>query len=71
MKYHYFVFDQIALLKALRMHLIINYIYLCDSLTDVNIYFTTINAIRHELHIIIIKNCFEFRSVKEHEEVKR
>lgn len=70
-KYYYFAFEQIALLKTLRINLIINYIYLYDSLTDMNIYFIAADVIRYELYITIVEDYLEFRSVEEYEEVKR
>lgn len=70
-KHHYSAFDQTALLEALRMNLAINHIYLCGSLTDVDIHSTAADAVRHGLHVTIVEDCLGFRSVEEHEEAKR
>lgn len=70
-KYHYSAFEQTALLKTLRMNLVINHIYLCGSLTDVDIHFTVADAVRHGLHVTIVEDCLGFRSVEDHEEAKR
>ena len=70
-KYYYSAFEQIALLEALRMNLAINYIYLCGSLTDVDIYSIAVDAVRHGLHITIVEDCLGFRSVEDYEEAKR
>lgn len=58
-------------MKALRIYLIINYIYFYDFLINVDIYFIIVNAIRHGLYVIIIEDYLGFRSVEEHEEAKR
>ena len=70
-KHHYSAFDQTALLEALRMNLAINHIYLCGSLTDVNIHSTAADAVRHRLHVTIVEDCLGFRRVEEHKEAKR
>ena len=59
-KHHYSVFEQTALLEALRMNLAINHIYLCGSLTDVDIHSTAADAVRHGLHVTIVEDCFGF-----------
>ena len=70
-KHHYSAFDQIAVLKTLRMHLVINYIYLCGSLTDIDIHSIAADAVRHGLYVIIVEDCLKFRRVEEYEEAKR
>ena len=53
------------------MNLAINYIYLCGSLTNIDIYSIVVDAVRHGLYITIVKDCLRFRSVEDHEEAKR
>ena len=53
------------------MHLVIEYIYLCGSLTNLNIHFTAADAVRHGLHVTIVEDCLGSRRVEEHEEAER
>ena len=53
------------------MNLAINYIYLCGSLTDVDIHSIAADAVRHGLYVTIVEDCLGFRSVEDYEEAKR
>jgi nicotinamidase-related amidase/alkylated DNA repair dioxygenase AlkB len=70
MKTDYSAFQTKSLLPTLRMKLITQ-LYLCGSLSNISVYATALDAVRHGLAVTIIEDCVGYRSAKCHEEAMR
>ena len=69
-KTEYSAFQTKSLLLILRMKLITQ-LYLCGSLSNISVYATAQDAVRHGLEVTIIEDCVGYRSVKCHEKAMR
>jgi nicotinamidase-related amidase/alkylated DNA repair dioxygenase AlkB len=69
-KTDYSAFQTKSLLPTLRMKLITQ-LYLCGSLSNISVYATALDAVRHGLEVTIIEDCVGYRSAKCHEEAMR
>jgi len=70
MKTDYSAFQTKSLLPTLRMKLITQ-LYLCGSLSNISVYATALDAVRHGLEVTIIEDCVGYRSAKCHQEAMR
>jgi nicotinamidase-related amidase/alkylated DNA repair dioxygenase AlkB len=70
MKTDYSAFQTKSLLPTLRMKFITK-LYLCGSLSNISVYATALDAVRHGLEVTIIEDCVGYRSAKCHEEAMR
>ena len=64
-KTHYSAFDATPLLVSLRMKLV-THIYLAGSLSNISIYSTAADAVRHGFEVTVIEDCIGFRSRERH-----
>ena len=69
-KHHYSAFDATPLLMSLRMKLITD-LYLCGCLSNVSIYATAADAVRHGLNVTVVEDCLGYRSEAKHEDAMR
>jgi nicotinamidase-related amidase/alkylated DNA repair dioxygenase AlkB len=69
-KTDYSAFQTKSLLLTLRMKLITQ-LYLCGSLSNISLYATALDAVRHGLEVTIIEDCVGYRNAKCHEEAMR
>jgi nicotinamidase-related amidase len=69
-KTDYSAFQARSLLPAIRMKLITQ-LYLCGSLSNISVYATALDAVRHGLEVTIIEDCVGYRSARCHEEAMR
>lgn len=69
-KSDYSVFQARSLLPTLRMKLITQ-LYLCGALSNISVYATALDAVRHGLEVTIIEDCVGYRNGKCHEEAMR
>ena len=64
-KNHYSSFDATPLLVSLRMKLV-THIYLAGSLSNISIYATAADAVRHGFEVTVIEDCIGYRSEARH-----
>ena len=64
-KHHYSAFDATPLLISLRMRLV-THIYLCGCLSNVSIYATAADAVRHGFEVTVVEDCMGYRSELKH-----
>ena len=69
-KSHYSAFRATPLLMSLRMKLVTE-LFLCGSLSNVAVYSTALDAVRHGFSVTVIEDCVGFRSRPVHEESMR
>lgn len=69
-KMDYSAFQTKSLLPTLRMKLITQ-LYLCGSLSNISVYATALDAVRHGLEVTIIEDCVGYRNAKRHEAAMR
>jgi nicotinamidase-related amidase/alkylated DNA repair dioxygenase AlkB len=69
-KTDYSAFQTTSLLPALRAKLITQ-LYLCGSLSNISVYATALDAVRHGLEVTVIEDCVGYRTAKRHEEAMR
>lgn len=69
-KNHYSAFDATPLLMSLRMKLV-THIYLAGSLSNVSIYATAADAVRHGFEVSIIEDCIGYLSEARHLDAMR
>ena len=69
-KNHYSAFDSTQLLLSLRMKLVTD-VYLCGCLSNVSIYATAADAVRHGLNVTVVEDCIGYRSEAKHESAMR
>ena len=69
-KNHYSAFDSTQLLLSLRMKLVTD-VYLCGCLSNVSIYATAVDAVRHGLNVTVVEDCIGYRSEDRHESAMR
>jgi nicotinamidase-related amidase/alkylated DNA repair dioxygenase AlkB len=69
-KTDYSAFQTKSLLPTLRMKLITQ-LYLCGSLSNISVYATALDAVRHGLEVTILEDCVGYRNAKCHEEAMR
>jgi nicotinamidase-related amidase len=69
-KTDYSAFQTKSLLPTLRVKLITE-LYLCGSLSNISVYATALDAVRHGLQVTIIEDCVGYRNGKCHEEAMR
>ena len=64
-KNHYSAFDATPLLVSLRMKLV-THIYLAGSLSNISIYATAADAVRHGFDVTVVEDCLGYRSEGRH-----
>ncbi|MCJ1391252.1 hypothetical protein MMC18_004115 [Xylographa bjoerkii] len=64
-KNHYSAFDATPLLLSLRMKLV-THLYLCGLLSNVSIYATAADAVRHGFEVTVVEDCMGYRSEAKH-----
>ena len=69
-KHHYSAFDATPLLLTLRMKLV-THIYLCGLLSNVSIYATAADAVRHGFEVTVVEDCMGYRSEAKHLDAMR
>lgn len=69
-KSHYSAFDTTPLLMSLRMKLV-THIYLCGCLSNVSIYATAADAVRHGFEVSVVEDCMGYRSEDMHVDAMR
>ncbi|MCJ1282750.1 hypothetical protein MMC26_002075 [Xylographa opegraphella] len=69
-KNHYSAFDATPLLLSLRMKLV-THIYLCGLLSNVSIYATAADAVRHGFEVTVVEDCMGYRSEAKHLDAMR
>lgn len=69
-KNHYSAFDATSLLLSLRMKLV-THIYLCGLLSNVSIYSTAADAVRHGFEVTVVEDCLGYRSHEKHLDAMR
>ena len=69
-KHHYSAFDATSLLLSLRMKLVTD-IYLCGCLSNVSVYATAADAVRHGFGVYVIEDCLGYRSESNHIDAMR
>lgn len=65
-KSHYSAFDDTPLLLSLRMRLVTD-LYLCGCLSNVSIYATAADAVKHGFSVTVVEDCIGYRSKANHE----
>lgn len=58
------------LISIFRKHLITE-VYLCGSLSNISVYATVVNAVRHAIAVNLVEDCLGFRSFGRHREAMR
>ena len=69
-KQHYSALDATPLLMSLRMKLV-THVYLCGLLTNVSIYATAADAVRHGFEVTVVEDCLGYRSEAKHVDAMR
>ena len=69
-KNHYSAFDATALLVSLRMKLV-THLYLAGSLSNISIYATAADAVRHGFKVSVIKDCIGHRNDEKHKDAMK
>jgi len=69
-KHHYSAFDATPLLLTLRMRLV-THLYLCGCLSNVSIYATAADAVRHGFEVTVVEDCMGYRSEAKHLDAMR
>ncbi|KAF1989753.1 hypothetical protein K402DRAFT_371720 [Aulographum hederae CBS 113979] len=67
---HYSAFNQSALLMTLRTKLVTE-LYICGSLTNISVYATSRDAVRHGFVINLVQDCLGYRKITRHQEALR
>ena len=70
LKRHYSAFHDASFLMTLRKRFITE-LYLCGSLSNISVYATALDAVRHGMSVTIIEDCVGYRNEKCHEEAMR
>lgn len=69
-KQHYSALDATPLLMSLRMKLV-THVYLCGLLSNVSIYATAADAVRHGFEVTVVEDCIGYRSEAKHIDAMR
>ena len=69
-KSHYSALDETPLLLSLRMRLVTD-LYLCGCLSNVSIYATAADAVKHGFSVTVVEDCIGYRSKANHETALR
>ena len=69
-KHHYSGFDATPLLMTLRMKFV-THIYLCGLFSNVSIYETAADAVRHGFEVTVVEDCMGYRSEAKHLDAMR
>ena len=69
-KQHYSALDATPLLMSLRMKLV-THVYLCGLLSNVSIYATAADAVRHGFEVTVVEDCIGYRSAAKHIDAMR
>ena len=69
-KNHYSALDSTPLLLSLRMKLV-THIFLCGCLSNVSIYATAADAVRHGFEVTVVEDCLGYRSEAKHLDAMR
>ena len=69
-KNHYSALDATPLLLSLRMKLV-THVYLCGLLSNISVYATAADAVRHGFEVTVIEDCMGYRSEAKHIEAMR
>ena len=69
-KNHYSALDSTPLLLSLRMKLV-THIYLCGCLSNVSVYATAADAVRHGFEVTVVEDCLGYRSEAKHLDAMR
>lgn len=69
-KSHYSALDDTSLLLSLRMKLVTD-LYLCGCLSNVSIYATAADAVKHGFSVTVVEDCIGYRSKANHETALR
>ena len=69
-KHHYSAFDATPLLLSLRMRLVTD-LYLCGCLSNVSIYASAADAVRHGFSVYVVEDCVGYRSEAKHLDAMR
>ena len=69
-KNHYSAFDSTPLLMSLRMKLV-THIYLAGALSNISIYATAADAVRHGFDVSVVEDCMGYRSEARHLDAMR
>lgn len=70
LKSRYSAFDNTSLLMSFRKKLITE-LYLCGSLSNVSVYATALDAVRHGMSVTIVEDCVGYRTEMCHQEAMR
>ena len=69
-KSHYSAFSNTSFLLDLRKKLV-SELYLCGSLSNISVYATALDAVRHGLSVTIVEDCVGYRNETCHKEAMR
>ena len=69
-KNHYSALDATPLLLSLRMKLV-THVYLCGLLSNISVYATAADAVRHGFEVTVVEDCMGYRSEAKHIEAMR
>ena len=69
-KPHYSAFEGTPLLLLLRMRLVTD-LYLCGCLSNVSVYATAADAVKHGFSVTVVEDCIGYRSKSRHENALR
>src|SRR5947207_2402459 len=69
-KSHYSAFAEASFLLNLRRKLVAG-LYLCGSLSNISVYATALDAVRHGLSVVIVEDCVGYRNEACHKEAMR
>lgn len=69
-KSHYSAFADASFLLNLRKTLVVE-LYLCGSLSNISVYATALDAVRHGLSVIVVEDCVGYRNETCHKEAMR
>ena len=70
LKSHYSAFQSSSLLLNLRSKLITD-VYLCGAMSNVSVYATALDAVRHGFGVTLVEDCLGYRDERCHEEAMR
>ena len=69
-KHHYSAFDSTPLLLSLRMKLVTD-IYLCGCFSNLSIFSTAADAVRHGFNVFVVEDCMGYVSEEKHVDAMR
>ncbi|ETN38040.1 uncharacterized protein HMPREF1541_07663 [Cyphellophora europaea CBS 101466] len=69
-KSHYSAFTETSLLLQLRTRMI-QHVYVAGSLSNISVYATVLDAVRHGIEVTLIEDCLGYRNALCHEEAVR